>query len=86
MPSTWAKLTAHWATPGHFVTMCDKDLLGDLRFRVGDTIQETQCSGCQTALVRLYADVCPELNPPTREKWELLLQLIAEGRLHDVAR
>lgn len=86
MPYKWEELTAHWATPGYFTTACEKDLLDDrLRFRVGGSIQETQCTGCQRALIRLFAEICPELNPPDLDKWELLLRLLAEGRFDDLA-
>jgi hypothetical protein len=86
MANTWDELTSHWATPGYFTTLCEKDLLADkLRFKVGESLQTTNCTGCQIALIRLYADVCPELKPPKAAgKWELLLRLMAEGKLDDV--
>lgn len=85
MPYKWDELTGHWATPGFHTTLCEKDLLGDQRFRVGPSLQETQCTGCRRALIRLYADEAPELNPPKLDKWELLLRLLAEGRFNDLA-
>jgi len=85
MPYKWEELAGHWATPGSFATMCEKDLLGDLRFRVGPSLPETQCRGCRIALIRLYAEIEPELRPPRLDKWELLLALLAEGRFNDLA-
>ena len=82
MPYKFEELVAHWATPGFHTTLCEKDLLSDLRFRVGSSLQETKCTGCQRALIRLYAEDEPELRPPGLDKWELLLRLLAEGRFN----
>lgn len=86
MPYKWEELAAHWAIPGWFTTLCEKDLTGDLRFRVGESLEETSCSGCRIALIRLFQDDYPELKPATEEgKWDLFLRLRKEGKLDDVA-